>query len=186
MPHALSFWVARSEHSSDAGASDTMESSEQHSSSSSGSSDSSIDQHSADSLTYIDATELRNSEAPITPSGEVSLLRGSFMSSGIEAMEIIANIISDGQVPWAFYVDTEAFTVYLLNRHNRRSQDNEDEEDQDSQDSEGGVGLETNNLTNGTYGDYGRSSGRPGGVRERMLPRRGAVDYQFARRGEMP
>ncbi len=38
---------------------------------------------------------------------------------------------------------------------------------------------------NGTYGDYGRSSGRSGEVRERMLPRHGAVDYQFARRGEM-
>jgi hypothetical protein len=49
------------------------------------------------------------------------------MSSGIEAIEIIANIISDGQVPWGFYVDAEAFTVHLFNRLNRRSQDNEDE-----------------------------------------------------------
>jgi hypothetical protein len=182
MPHALSFWVASSEYSFNAGASDTMESSEQHSSSSSVSSNSSTDQHSADSLTYIDATELQNSEAPTSPSEEVRLLISSSTSSSSEAIEIIANIISDSQVPWAFYVDAEAFTVYLLNRLNRRSQENEDE-GQDSQNLDGGVGLETH--INGTYGNYGRLSRRPGEGRERMLPRRGAVDYQFARNGEM-
>ncbi len=161
-----------------------MESSEQHSSSSSGSSNSSTDQDSLlSSLTYIDATELQTSQALTPPSEELSLLNSSSMSSGSEAIEIIANIIFDGQVPWVFQVNAEAFTVYLHNRHYHQSQNNEDEEDQGRQNSEGDGGSET--ITNGTNRDYGRSSGRPGEVRERMLPRRGAVDCLFARRGEM-
>ena len=186
MPTELSFFVAGSEYSSSAGASDTMESSEQHLSSSAGSSNSSIDQHSlSSSLTYVDATELQNSEAPTFPSegGVLMSIMSSLTSSGGEAIELIADIVSSGQMPWAFYVDCEAFLSYVRNRHHRQSQDNEDEEDQGNQNPEGDEGLETN--TNGTYRDYRRWSGRPGDVRERMLPRRGAVDYQFARRGEM-
>jgi hypothetical protein len=183
MPSPLSFFVAGSENSSSAGSSDTMESSEHHLSSSAGSSNSSIDQHSlSSSLTYVDATELQNSEAPTFPS-EMSMLMSSLRGSGGEAIELIADILLDGQVPWAFYVDVEAYTLYLVNRRYPQSQEIEDEEDQGTQNSEGDEGLETN--TNGTYRDYGRSSGRSGDVRERMLPRRGAVDYQFARRGGM-
>jgi hypothetical protein len=183
MPSPLSFFVAGSENSSSAGSSDTMESSEHHLSSSAGSSNSSIDQHSlSSSLTYVDATELQNSEAPTFPS-EMSMLMSSLRGSGGEAIELIADILLDGQVPWAFYVDVEAYTLYLVNRRHPQSQEIEDEEDQGNQNPEGDEGVETN--TNGTYRDYGRSSGRPGDVRERMLPRRGAVGYQFARRGEM-